>query len=191
MSNQIYILAGANGSGKSTISRELLPAEGIVYINPDDIARELNPISIEDAKISAGKETLVRTMHLLDERRSFAIESTLSGNAYVRVIEKAKSLGYRINIIYTYVDSPEVCIARIAGRVQKGGHNIPEEDVRRRYVRSLNNFNAIYAPLADYWLLVYNGDRGARFVADCERDLGVNIFDQDEYRRFKEVLCRK
>ena len=191
MLKQIFILAGANGSGKSTISRELLPTEGVVYINPDDIAREFNPVAIESVKISAGKETLIRITRLLDERKSFAVESTLSGNVYVGIIGKAKSLGYKINIIYTYVDSPEVCIARIAGRVQKGGHNIPDADVRRRYMRSLNNFSATYAPLVDYWLLVYNGDRGARFVADYERNSGLNIFDQDEYIRFKEVLCRK
>ena len=190
MHKQIYILAGANGTGKSTISRELLPAEGVVYINPDDIARELNPTAIDRVKILAGKETLIRITRFLDERRSFAIESTLSGNVYVGIIKKAKLLGYKINIIYAYVDSPEVCIARIASRVQKGGHNVPDADVRRRYKRSLNNFNATYAPLADYWLLVYNGDRGARFVADYERNSGLNVFDQDEYIRFKEVLCR-
>ena len=82
MQKQLYILAGANGSGKSTIAREFLPSEGIVYVNPDDIAGELNPSCPEQSKIDAGKETLRRVDRFIDEGRSFAIESTLSGSSY-------------------------------------------------------------------------------------------------------------
>ena len=115
MKPKLYILAGANGSGKSTISKVLLPAEGIVYINPDDIASELNQENPVAAQIQAGKETLKRIDALLNRGDSFAIESTLSGLGYLSVIKHAKALGYDVFICYTFVDSPEVCIARIEG----------------------------------------------------------------------------
>ena len=113
MKPKLYILAGANGSGKSTISKVLLPAEGIVYINPDDIARELNPENPVAARIQAGKETLGRIDALLARGESFAIESTLSGLGYLSVIKRARESGYEILICYTFVDSPEACIERI------------------------------------------------------------------------------
>ena len=137
---RMFILAGANGSGKSTISRVLLPAEGIVYVNPDDIAMELNPSDPLGVRIEAGRETFRRIDELFERGESFAVESTLSGNAYVKVLQLAKALGYETMIAYVFVDSPEVCIARIAVRVQGGGHFVPDEDVRRRYARSKENF---------------------------------------------------
>ena len=85
---RLYILAGANGSGKSTISKVLLPSEQLVYVNPDDIAKELNPDNPTAARIEAGRETLRRIDELLTEGESFAIESTLSGNTYVKVLER-------------------------------------------------------------------------------------------------------
>ena len=85
---QMYILAGANGSGKSTISRELLPSEGVEYINPDEIAQALAPGNMESVRIAAGKEALKRVYDYIEKGESFAIESTLSINdlwrSYVR-----------------------------------------------------------------------------------------------------------
>lgn len=182
---KLYILAGANGSGKSTISKVLLPAESLVYVNPDDIARELNPAEPTAAKIEAGKETLKRIEELFAAGTSFAIESTLSGNVYLKVIEKAKSLGYRTSIIYTFVDSPEACIARIAARVKAGGHHVPDEDVRRRYYRSKKNFWQLYRNHADSWLLYYNGGEDSSLVAHGNGDIHIlsaerlNFFRRD------------
>ena len=108
-------------------------------------------------QIQAGKETLKRIDALLNRGDSFAIESTLSGLGYLSVIKHAKALGYDVFICYTFVDSPEVCIARIEGRVKKGGHFVPPKDVRRRYYRSKKNFWQKYSEEADYWVLCYNG----------------------------------
>ena len=186
---RLYILAGANGSGKSTISKVLLPAERIVYVNPDDIARELNPSDPTAARIEAGKEALRRIDELLAKGESFAIESTLSGVLYVKVLERAKSLGYETTIAYVFVDSPEVCIARIAARVQNGGHFIPDEDVRRRYVRSKVNFVGTYMPLVDHWMLYYNG--GTDFILVAHGNGAINVVAQERYEAFVEGICRK
>jgi len=186
---RLYILAGANGSGKSTISKVLLPAEGIVYVNPDDIARELNPADPPAAKIEAGKETLRRIDALLEKGESFAVESTLSGVAYVAMIDKAKRLGYDVTIAYVFVDSPEMCVERIRVRVKNGGHDVPTEDVLRRYRRSKENFISIYAPKADHWMLYYNGGSESMFVAFGNGS--TTILMRDRYEAFMEGLCQK
>lgn len=183
---RLYILAGANGSGKSTISRVLLPAESLVYVNPDDIARELNPSDPTAAKVEAGKATLRRIDELLAARASFAIESTLSGNLYLKVLAKAKELGYKTAILYTFVDSPEACIARIAARVKAGGHYVPDDDVRRRYYRSKKNFIESYAKAVDEWTLCYNGGLSWEIVAyDCGE---LKVVNQGLYRTFLEGI---
>ena len=184
----MFILAGANGSGKSTISRVLLPAEGIVYVNPDDIARELNPSDPLGVRIEAGRETFRRIDELLERGESFAVESTLSGNAYVKVLQRAKALGYETMIAYVFVDSPEVCIARIAARIQGGGHFVPDEDVRRRYARSKENFAKTYLPLVDHWMLYYNG--GTDIVLAAHGNGELNVILKERYEAFMEGVCR-
>lgn len=185
---KLYILAGANGSGKSTISKVLLPAEGIVCVNPDEIAKELNPVNPVAAQIQAGKETLKRIKALLGERKSFAIESTLSGLGYLAVLQKAKVFGYETLICYTFVDSPEVCIARIENRVKNGGHFVPPEDVRRRYYRSKRNFLERYSKEVDYWMLCYNGETNPAVVAECHHGSEEVIIQKGLYCKFKEDL---
>lgn len=186
---RLYILAGANGSGKSTISKVLLPSEGIVYVNPDDIARELNPTDPVAARIEAGRVTLGKIDALLESGDSFAIESTLSGNAYVEMLERAKIAGYETVIAYVFVDSPDVCIARIAARVKNGGHYVPDEDVRRRYQRSKENFIHLYAPLVDHWMLYYNGGTDGILVAHGNGE--INVVLKERYEAFMEGVCRK
>ena len=189
MSKDLYILAGANGSGKSTIAKVLLPREGIVYINPDDIAREINPDDPVGARIEAGCEAIRRIDALLDRGDSFAVESTLSGKAHVKMIERAKALGYTTTIAYAFVDSAAVCIERIAVRVKNGGHDIPPEDVLRRYGRSRENFVKVYAPIVDHWMLYYNG--GNDFVLVAHGNGAVNVIASERYNKFMEGLCLK
>ncbi len=183
---RLYLIAGANGSGKSTIARELLPAEGVAYVNPDDIARELCPAAPESVRVAAGRETFRRIGAFLEAGASFAVETTLSGIAHVRTLRQARALGYETTLIYIFVDSPEVCIARIAARVRSGGHFIPDSDVRRRYVRSKRNFWEVYAPLADQWTLFYNGDAQTHMVARKSVDGSIVVFSEPLHALFKE-----
>lgn len=185
---RLYLIAGANGSGKSTVAKVFLPAEGVEFVNPDDIAKELSPGAPEKARVAAGKESLRRIGSLLSTGTSVAIETTLSGIVHVKTLKRAKELGYETTIIYVFVSSPSVCIARIASRVMLGGHYIPDEDVRRRYLRSKRNFMNIYAPLADQWSLFYNGSSQTDIVARKSRDDNVVVFSQSLYEIFKEGL---
>ena len=159
-----------------------------MYVNPDDIAKELNPGNPLAARIDAGREALHRIDSLIEKGESFAIESTLSGNAYVKVIERAKLLGYMVVIAYVFVDSPDVCIRRIEERVRNGGHFVPAEDVKRRYARSKANFINIYRDIADRWLLFYNGSPDITLVAHGNGD--INVISEGHLKTFMEGICR-
>ena len=184
---RLFILAGANGSGKSTVGSEILPQENLPLVNPDDIARAMSPGDVSAAKVPAGREALRRIGEFLAAGASFAVESTLSGQTLLTLIEKAKQLGYSVEIIYVFLDSPEMCIARIAVRVAKGGHNIPDDDVRRRYFRSKRNFLNQYALRANAWTLVYNGGELPVMVAEC-RNGHISVFDKKLFDNFEEGI---
>ena len=184
---RLFILAGANGSGKSTVGSEILPQENSPLVNPDDIARAMSLGDVSAAKVPAGREALRRIGEFLAAGASFAVESTLSGQTLLSLIEKAKQLGYSVEIIYVFLDSPEMCIARIAVRVAKGGHDIPDDDVRRRYFRSKRNFLNQYALLADAWTLVYNGGELPVMVAECKNGQ-ITVFDKKLFDNFEEGI---
>ncbi|MDR0952645.1 MAG: zeta toxin family protein [Elusimicrobiota bacterium] len=168
MQKTFYILAGANGTGKSTVARTLLKEENLCFLNADDIAAKITPSNIESAKISAGKKVFEKLNELFIKKVSFAMESTLSGATHLKIIQRAKDLNYKIIIIYSFVDNPQICINRIKIRVLSGGHNIPEEDVIRRFSRSKNNFWHKYKQLANEWMLFYNGGKVYHLVAKAK-----------------------
>ena len=186
---KVFILAGANGSGKSTIAKVLLPTVGIAYVNPDDIARELNPSDLTSVKITAGREALRRIDEMMARGESFALETTLSGLSYVKTFSQAQQLGYETVLAYVYVDSPDVCIARIAARVKNGGHPVPGADIRRRYARSKRNFLDVYASQVDHWMLYYNG--GADLTLVAHGNGKVVVLSQERFDAFKEDICPK
>lgn len=179
----LYIIAGANGSGKSTLASELLPSENLDFLNADEVARELCPENIGSVKIKAGKIVLKKLEELLNNGKSFAIETTLSGKNHIKTVQKAKQLNYQIILVYSYLDSPFLCENRIKIRVLNGGHDIPKEDIIRRFYRSKENFWHIYKDLVDEWNLFYNGTSEYILVAqfaNCE----LEIFSENLYNNF-------
>ncbi|TAE75154.1 MAG: hypothetical protein EAZ85_02985 [Bacteroidetes bacterium] len=148
---ELIIIAGANGSGKTTFSVEILGRTGYTFLNADEIEKELAV-----SKLEAGKEFFRRLETLLVAEQSFVLESTLSGNYLVKIIETAKKSGYSIKIIYVFLENPQSCIQRIKLRVKLGGHFVPNDDVIRRYYRSKANFWHTYKDLADEWVIIYN-----------------------------------
>ena len=181
----LYIIAGANGSGKSTLASELLPSENLDFLNADEVAKEICPENIESVKIKAGKIVLSRLEKLLNTEKSFAIETTLSGKNHIKTIERAKKIGYQVVLIYSYLDSPILCENRIKIRVLNGGHNIPKEDIIRRFYRSKKNFWNIYKNLVDEWNLFYNGNSEYILVAQYSNN-DVEIFNENLYNEFIE-----
>ena len=166
----LYLFAGSNGAGKTTFAKAYLPLLDPIprFLNADEIARGLSPLDPSRISVSAGKLLLHEIGKCLEKGESIGLESTLSGLGHVKILRKAKSLGYHIELHYLWLPSPELAIRRIKQRVKKGGHHIPEVDVRRRYKRSLSNFTRVYAPLADTWQVWDNTVRPPSLLASSE-----------------------
>ncbi|PSM48424.1 hypothetical protein C7Y66_14465 [Chroococcidiopsis sp. CCALA 051] len=144
----LTIVAGPNGSGKSTYTRAIRESLGVPVIDPDWEARLVRPDAPQAAAVEGGKQAIKRARAYLVNNQSFAAETTLAGKTYLRMMAEAKQNGWLINLIYVGVASVETSIDRVAQRVAQGGHNVPEEDIRRRYTRSLANL-PIAIELAD------------------------------------------
>ncbi|MCJ8275015.1 MAG: zeta toxin family protein [Psychrosphaera sp.] len=134
---------------------DLLPDEAkcLNYINADLIAKGISPFAPEMVAVQAGRLMLLEIKKCVEAGATFAIETTLSGLSYRGKINAWKKLGYRIILYYFSLPSEEMAIERVKLRVSQGGHNIPEKDIRRRYQRSKENFEQVYKPLADVWIL--------------------------------------
>lgn len=151
----IIIIAGPNGAGKTTFAREFLPNEAGLptFVNADLIAEGLNPLQPEQEALAAGRMMLDMIRRYVNQGRSFAFETTLSGRTYASMIPRWQELGYRVRLFFLSLPSPEVAIARVRQRVSTGGHNVPDDVIRRRFDSGLNNFKAIYQELVDEWRL--------------------------------------
>jgi len=136
----MWLLAGPNGAGKSTTGRELLAGFGIEeLLNPDEFAARLGRSDEMGTQRRAGIETITRERMLIQAGRSFARETTLAGRTIFATIVRAQGFGYQIGLIYVGLGNVELAINRVRIRVAKGGHDVPEADIRRRYIRSLQN----------------------------------------------------
>jgi predicted ABC-type ATPase len=149
-----------------------------LLIDPDAIAYSMNPSDTQSVAFGAGREALRRTAEYLSRQESFAVETTLSSHTSLALIRDARSRGYETRLIYVALNTPEKNIVRVRSRVQRGGHFIPDVDVRRRYQRSIANLPkairtvdlaGIYDNSGDghrLALLVKNG-----VVVECATDL--------------------
>lgn len=155
---RIIIIAGPNGAGKTTFAREFLPQEAgcPVFVNADLIAAGLSPFEPERAAIQAGRLTLEAIAQHVERRESFAFETTLSGRAYARQIPRWRALGYRVELFFLSLPSADMAVQRVAERVRQGGHNIPENTIRRRYEAGQRLLTEVYQPLVDQWVLYDN-----------------------------------
>lgn len=163
----LYIIAGPNGAGKTTASKTLLPdvLDCREFVNADAIAAGLSPFQPETVAFLAGRIMLERIHHLISKRETFAIETTLSTKSYKALITQAKSLEYEIVLLYFWLESPELAIERVKHRIQQGGHNIPEDVIRRRYAKGLKNLFEIFIPVADSWIVFDNSHNEPDVIA--------------------------
>jgi predicted ABC-type ATPase len=158
VSRKVIIIAGPNGAGKTTFARSFLPAEANVprFINADLIAAGLAPFAPETAAIRAGRLMLEEIGLSAQCGESFAFETTLAGLSYLRRIERWRAQGYRVSLFFLSLPNAEAAIARVASRVRQGGHDIPEEVIRRRFAAGLENFHRRYKLAVDDWALYDN-----------------------------------
>ena len=145
----LYIIAGPNGVGKTTFAREFLPnyADCKNFVNADLIAQAMAPFSPETAAVRAGRMMLTEIRSFASKRVSFAFETTLSGRGYMALLRQLKTKGYAIHIFFLWVNTVDLALSRVQERVSRGGHDVPEPVVRRRFERSMQNFLDSLSPI--------------------------------------------
>jgi predicted ABC-type ATPase len=171
MSPSAYIIAGPNGAGKTTFAREFLPnyADCRNFVNADLIAQGVSPFSPESAAIRAGRLMLEEIDHFMRRGADFAFETTLSGRGHLNLVRQLKKQAYEVHVFYQWVPSVDLALSRIKERVLRGGHDVPEAVVRRRFNRSITNFLVHYRPPADRWMLFDNSDAALSIIASKEQ----------------------
>jgi predicted ABC-type ATPase len=180
---ELIIVGGANGAGKTTFAAKYASENGYLYLGADAIAAELFPGSPELVPIAAGQEFQRRLYEALAREDTVVLESTLAGRTLRHVIRTARKAKFTITFIYLFLDSADTCVERVEERVQKGGHSVPETDIRRRFPRSIHNFWRLYRPLADHWLLIYNSGNEPLDVAAGNAE-SVTVRDVEQFARF-------
>lgn len=167
----IFIIAGCNGAGKTTAAYNLLPGvfKTVEFVNADEIARGLSPFNQTGVAFQAGRIMLERLEQLIGENKSFSFETTLSGLTYLDFIRKAKEKGYGITLFFVFLNSVNLAKERVAIRVSKGGHSIPDEVIERRYFKGLDNFSK-YATEANDWYVYDNSGKNYELVATRENN---------------------
>lgn len=168
----VVAIAGPNGAGKTTFATEYLPNEAACprFVNADLIAAGLNPFCPEAAAFRAGRLMLEEMDAHARAGRSFAFETTLSGRGHARRIREWRDRGYRVRPVFLRLPTPELAVARVARRVASGGHDVPEEAIRRRFFRGWRNFKSLYRSSVDDWKLYDNAGRMPALLAEGGRE---------------------
>jgi len=182
MKMKLYIIAGANGSGKTTFAKSFASIHNLHFINADEIAKELDPGNITKHQVKAGRIFFQELNKRLKETNSFVIETTLSGKYLVKYIGQAQKNGFEVEMIYLFLEKPETNIWRVAIRVIGGGHHVPKDDIIRRFYRSKKMFFEVYMDIVDYWEIYYNSDEIFEKIADTN-----TVYDHEKMQEFRSI----
>lgn len=182
----LYIISGCNGAGKTTASYSVLPKllDCKQFVNADEIAKGLSPFCPESVAIQAGKLMLLRIEELLASDETFSIETTLATRSYSELVKRAQEKGYKVTLLYFWLNSPELAVERVARRVREGGHNIPKDVIYRRYEKGLKNLFNIFIPIVDSWMIVDNGVEPRELIAEGDIN-GINICCVEKFEKIK------
>lgn len=176
----VTMIAGPNGAGKTTAALKLLPEFLSLheFVNADEIAKGLNPLNPYGQPVAAGRVMLQRIDELICEKKSFAFESTGSSQVFLNKIRQAKDTGYKFKLVFLWLPSVQVAKNRVRWRVAQGGHDVPEQDIERRFIRCLINLVVHYLPLADE-AAIYDSSRagtGRQDIIAEKRESYFNIY---------------
>ena len=187
VNKNLYIIAGCNGAGKTTASFTILPEilDCKEFVNADEIAKGLSPFQPENVSFEAGRIMLHRINDLLNEGKNFAFETTLSTKSYKNKIIEAKHKGYRVTLLFFWLQNIELAKERVKNRVLEGGHHIPPEIIGRRYIRGIENLFHIYLDIVDGALIFDNSEGEHDLIADKQIEGGLNIINSTKFNLLK------
>jgi predicted ABC-type ATPase len=185
----VVVIGGPNGAGKTTWAyRRLSPTLEIrEFVNADEIARGISPLDPEASALAAGRLMLDRLNELVSAGHSFAFETTCSGRGHGRLLKRCRAVGYQITLIFLWLPSAEVALSRVARRISRGGHRIPDEVVVRRYSAGLRNMRNLYVPLADAVLIYDNSDASGDLIASRRQNESFVIHDKVRWGVIEEA----
>ena len=183
----LYIIAGCNGAGKTTASFSILPdiLHCKEFVNADEIARGLSPFQPEKVAFESGRIMLKRIEELLLQNQNFAFESTLSTKSYKSTIVKAQKNGYRVSLLFFWLQNHWLAKERVKIRVTEGGHNIPEEIIERRYFRGIKNLFDIYLDICDTVLIFDNSEGLHELIAEKQINTRLSILNRNKFNLLK------
>jgi predicted ABC-type ATPase len=174
---RVVVLAGPNGAGKSTCAARLL--RGVLgvdeFVNADIIAQGLSGFAPQRVAMAAGRIMMQRLRQLAASRVSFGFETTLASRSFAPWLDELQRGGYLVQLVFLWLPSADMAVARVAERVRRGGHDVPEETIRRRYERGLQNFVKLYQSLADEWQVLDNSKRGKRRLIATGRRMSPDV----------------
>ncbi len=184
---KLYIIAGCNGAGKTTASFNILPEilQCKEFVNADEIARGISPFQPEKVAIEAGRIMLERIEELMSSQVDFSFETTLSSRSFIRTIERAKSKGYYVTLIFFWLESIELAKDRVINRVKEGGHHISADVIERRYKAGINNLFKIYQNKVDSLLIYDNSNSESELIAEKEFDEDFSILNWSKFENLK------
>jgi predicted ABC-type ATPase len=190
-SPQAVILAGPNGAGKTTMSAGVVPPEAS-FLNADIVAAQLRdeghgPSGID---VAAGRIILTRLHEHVEAEESFCLETNLASRGLLRSIEQWHDRGYVVHLFFTALDSPDLAVQRVAERVARGGHDIPESVIRRRWTVGLSSLFQLYMPTVDGWTLADNSGDRPLLVAEGERGASEERIVNEERWALYRSLAR-
>ncbi len=185
MPKHLVVVGGPNGAGKTTFANAYLRLYPYSYLSADALAAELSPQQPSLARIEAGREFSRKVRDAISRGEDLIIESTLSGRSVQHILKTARDRRYRISIIFVFLETAQTCVDRVQERVEKGGHDVPELDIRRRFHRSKENFWRIYRHQADEWHLFYNSSQAFWQVASASAN-GYEVMDETLFSAFMQ-----
>ena len=168
----------------------ILPKSLLVkeFVNADEIAKGLSPFNPEGVAIEAGRLMLERIKYLINKEESFSIETTLETRSYINLVMDAHKRGYIVNIIYFWLESPELAANRVAERVSKGGHDIPRDVIFRRYSKGINNLFNLFMDKVDVWAIYDNSQYKRERIAFGGKSIKQVVNNMEKFNKIKDYV---
>jgi predicted ABC-type ATPase len=185
----VIVIGGPNGAGKTTAANRLLPTalELREFLNADEIARGLSPFDPEANTVPAGRMMIDRSDKFVEEGRSFAFETTCAGHRQAKLLRWCRTTGYRVTFIFLWLPSPQFAVKRVAQRVARGGHHIPEDMIIRRHAVGMYNMRHVFLPLADVASVYDNSGAYPLLIAEKRSSVSFAVRDATRWKLIEDA----